>query len=79
MEVSPMVMLLGLTEDPDTDKAETILNEAKIRYEVVDVASTGIVAFLDRDLDVKQLPCVLAPDRKVEGLEAIKGFARTLR
>lgn len=69
------VKLFALPDDPDTERAREILGQANIGYELVDVESTGIVAFLDRDLDVRELPFILAQSGKIEGLEAIRGFA----
>jgi hypothetical protein len=72
-----MNKLLALAADPETAQATRILDEAHIDYQVVDVVDAGIDGFLDRDLDVKYLPCLLAMDRKIEGLEAIRGFANS--
>lgn len=69
------IKLFALLGDPDTKKASALLEQAEILYEVVDVETTGILAYLDRDLDVKVLPFIIAQNAKFEGLEAIRGFA----
>jgi hypothetical protein len=73
------VKVLGLREDPDTEKALSLLVAANITYELVDVATTGIAGFLQRDLDVRELPVVLSWNGKVEGLKAIAAFAQQPR
>jgi hypothetical protein len=70
------VKLFALSGDPDTDTARSILSAADIGYELVDVEEAGILASLDRDLDVKELPFVIAQNGKFEGLRAIEGFVR---
>jgi len=69
-----MVRLFALSTDPDTEKATALLKQAKIEFQIVDVERTGVLAFLDRDLDVRQLPFILAGGGKFEGLSAIEGF-----
>lgn len=68
------VKLFGLPNDPDTEKAESMLSQAHIGYKLVDVEKAGILASLDRDLDVKELPVMIVPNGKVEGIRAIEGF-----
>lgn len=70
------VKLFGLSGDPDTERAVSMLSEARVTYKLVDVEETGILGSLDRDLDVKELPFMIVQNGKVEGLEAIEGFLR---
>lgn len=70
------VKLYAISGDPDTEKAITFLKTAKIGIQLVDVEKEGIISFLDRDLGVRELPFLLLRDATVEGLEAIKSFAR---
>ncbi len=74
-----IVKLFALREDPDTQKALQILARAHIQYELVDVENEGILAHLERDLDVKELPFMIIQNAKIEGLPAIKGFVARLK
>jgi glutaredoxin-related protein len=70
------VKLFALSYDPDTATALSLLRNANIDVEFVDVEREGILACLDRDLDIKELPFIILQNRKIEGLQAIEGFAR---
>ena len=69
-----MVRLFAISADPDTEKAKILLKQANIEYHLVDVEREGVLGFLDRDLDVRDLPFILVAGGKIEGIEAIKGF-----
>ncbi len=73
------VKLFGLSNDPDTIKASSLLSQANIGYKLVDVEKSGILASLERDLDVRDLPFILVPNGKVEGIKQIEGFIRHSR
>ena len=45
------------------------------RKQIID-DQAGIAGFLERDLDVRELPVVLSWNGKVEGLKAIAAFAQ---
>lgn len=68
--------LYALADDPDTKKAQKLLTKKKIAYHVVDVEKEGILAHLDRDLGVSELPFVILDSKKYEGLEQIRTLAK---
>lgn len=69
------VKLFALRNDPDTEKAVGVLRKAKIQIQLIDVEKEGILASLERDLDVRELPFLLLQNGKIEGLKAIEVFA----
>jgi hypothetical protein len=69
-----MVRLFAIATDPDTERAENLLRSAQIEYRFVDPDREGVLACLERDLDVRRLPFLLSGSGKIEGIEAIEGF-----
>ncbi len=70
-----MVKLYVLRDDPDTEQAGVLLSRANVGYSLIDVESSGILPFLDRDLGVSKLPFIITENAKFEGLDGIREFA----
>ena len=67
-----MVKLYTLEGQQESQRARELLSGKHIVFAEIEVKSSGIMAFLERDLGVSRVPAVLTSDGVVCGLTEIK-------
>ncbi len=67
--------LFVIRNDFESRRAKTLLTRNRIPFDVVDLANSDALAFIERDLGAKQLPFLVAGQAKYEGLAQIRKFA----
>ena len=67
-----IVKLYTVKGHHDSQDARELLDAANIEVVEIDVRSTGIIAYLQRDLGAKSLPVALTSDGVLTGIEDIR-------